>query len=132
MRVFIQNSHVMLAQQRRHSSQIRLIASGEDQGRFLADKFRQPPVSLQMQFQRAIEKTRAGNACAVPFGGFDSCLFDPFISRQAQIIIGTQHDNLFVLKGCRRAFRITKRAKKRIDAHFHRFFGDGEAGYFVE
>ena len=128
MRVFVEDSNVVLAQQRRDGAQIRLIAGREYQRRFFADEFRQPPVGFQMKFQRAIEKARTGYTGAITPRRFDCRIADARVCCEAQVIVRPQHHNIFVFESGGGSLGIAQRAEKGIDAHLHRFFGDSEFG----
>ena len=68
--VLVDDHVVALLHQRRDRADVGLVAGREDQRGFLADEFRQPAVEFQMQFQRAVQKARPGDARAIAIDGF--------------------------------------------------------------
>jgi hypothetical protein len=54
--ILIDDDVIALVHQRRDRPQVRLVASGENQSRFLADELRQTAIKLKMQLQRSVQK----------------------------------------------------------------------------
>ena len=128
----VQKDHIAAHDDGADHTQVGLHAGGKNKGSFLADPFGQLTLQLFMQFQGAIKEARAGAGSTELLDRIDGSLSDARIGGQAQIIIGTAHDEVLPLKDRFRAFALGHRNEIRIEAALHGLFGFGISVTFLK
>ena len=88
---------VMQADNGADDAEIGLEARREGHDGVLAQKFCQLVLQLQMQLERAVQKPRAGAAGAERLIGVHTGFDDCFVRRQAEIVVGAEHDAALAL-----------------------------------
>ena len=97
--ILVGDDKVAPAHQRRDGAQVGLVAGGKDQRRLRAHELGQPPLQFQVQFQRTVEEAGAGATGAVAPYRFDGGLAHLGVRGQAQVVVGTDHDQAVVADG---------------------------------
>ena len=88
---------VMQADNGADDAEIGLEARREGHDGVLAQKFCQLVLQLQMQLERAVQETGAGAAGAERLIGVHTGFDDCFVRRQAEIVVGAEHDAALAL-----------------------------------
>ena len=95
---------VILARDGADDAKVALKACRKRHNGFLTDEIRQFFLKLHVQRQRAVEKTRAGAAGAIPLKRFEASFDYTRVRGKAEIVIGAEHnaalalhDDLYIL-----------------------------------
>ena len=78
-------------------AQVGLVAGGEHERRVGPQPFGELALELQVQIERAVEKSRAGDAGAVPVERVEGALLDALVAGQAEVVVRPEHDPLLAL-----------------------------------
>ena len=108
---------VAAADQCADDAKIRLETGGEGHGAVLMDEIRQLRLQLQMHLQGSVEETGSGAAGAVLLKSLDTGLHDGGLHRQAQVVVGTEHDAAFAFHEDLHILPGFQRVEIGIDAH---------------
>ncbi len=131
--VFLVHDHgIAPSDQGADDPQIGLHAGRKDQGGLLPDPLGQLALELLVHLKRAIEKPRAGAACAKSLDGFDGGPPDLGMGGQSKVVVRTAHNKPVTLVGRLGAFALGQRDEIGIVAARLRFPGDRILIAFLE
>ena len=113
-------------------AEVRLEAGGEGHHRFLPQESGQLLFQLKVQLQRAVEEARAGTAGAVLLDGLKPRSDHVGVGRQAEIVVGPQHDAALALHHDLGVLAGFQRVEIRVDSLFPDFIRHGSFVAFCE
>ena len=113
-------------------AEVRLEAGGEGHHRFLPQEGGQLLFQLKVQLQRAVQETGAGAAGAILLQRLKSRSDHIGVGRQAEIVVGPQHDAALALHHDLGVLAGFQRVKIRVDTLFPDFIRHGSFVAFCE
>ena len=111
---------LLVGKERRDGGEVDLVAGGEDQRRFLAEKRGQLFFELVVQLHRAVDEPRAGHARAELVDRVARRFAHPRVRRQAEVVVRAEHDHAAPFEHRFGSVVQIERAEERIDAHLAR------------
>src|SRR2546422_168936 len=89
----VDNRYGALIEERGDGAEVRLVAGGEDDGRFLVQEARDAVLQLLVQVGAAVEEARAGHRCAELLDRLAGGLHHAGVAGKAQVVVGTEHED---------------------------------------
>ena len=120
------------ADQRADDAEVDLETGAVEQHGLLVDQFGQGRFQLQVDVQRAVQEPRAGAAGAVFLHRRPGGLLDLGMVGQAQVAVGTQHEDLLALDDDLGVLRGGNGAKIGVQPHFPQLGGGFEVPGLVQ
>ena len=114
----IANDEIVLGEELGDNAAVDGEAGGEDQGLIFAHEGGEFFFQLHVNVQRAIQETGAGATGTVFFQGFDAGVDDAFVTGEAGIGVGTEHEDLLTVHGNFGALFAGDLAEIRVNSSF--------------
>ena len=121
-----------MADQGGDQAEVGVVAGGEDEAVFLAEKLGEGGLELLVQVERAVQEPAAGAAGAVAVQGAGGRLEHLGVVGQAEVVVGPEHDPLLAFDDDHGVFRLRDRLEVRIEPRRLDLIGLGELPALVE